>query len=556
MKLFIYNRFTIIVFLTSLILISCKKNPVCENCTERNKPPTAKAGSDQTIVLPKDSVMLDGSSSLDADGTIIHYNWAKISGPASANIINSNSPKTIIKSLMMGVYQFQLTVTDNNGLTAKDTVKIMVDNPGINQPPVACAGPDQLITIPVNSVTLNGSCSSDPDNNITGYLWAKISGPSSFKIANPVAAQTQVTNLVQGNYLFVITVLDAGGLFTEDTIQVKVFDNLLCTDVGRTRVSARITSVGLLSKPRSGFNIATAGSKIVIAGGDQQASLPCAECPAQVDIYDTIIKSWTTAKLSQGRYGMAALSAGGKIFFAGGTFYENGNYTNTFSSNVDIYDAVTNTWSLVALSEPRAYISAAAVGNKVFFAGGSYLDRDDNPVLTNRVDMYDLNTLISSTGILSLPRTDIAAVTAIDKIFFAGGSENYGQIPSAVIDIYDNRTHTWTTSTLQTVRGVNVGAFGAGKIFWNNGCTVEILNVNTGITSFATLSRPGSDEILIKGKNVIFLRSNNIEFDIYDTATETWSIGVLPQSINIHSAIVVNNSIYLNDGREMWKLEF
>ena len=51
--------------------------------------------------------------------------------------------------------------------------------------PIANAGPDQSITLPVNSVTLNGSGSVDPDGNIIAYNWTKISGPSQFTIANP-----------------------------------------------------------------------------------------------------------------------------------------------------------------------------------------------------------------------------------------------------------------------------------------------------------------------------------------------------------------------------------
>jgi hypothetical protein len=38
---------------------------------------------------------------------------------------------------------------------------------------------------------------------------------------------------------------------------------------------------------------------------------------------------------------------------------------------VDIFDASANTWSKASLSEPRFYIAAATAGNKVFFAGGN-----------------------------------------------------------------------------------------------------------------------------------------------------------------------------------------
>jgi hypothetical protein len=53
-----------------------------------------------------------------------------------------------------------------------------------NRPPVANAGADQTVTLPTNTVNLDGSASADPDNNITNYAWTKISGPPSFNIAN------------------------------------------------------------------------------------------------------------------------------------------------------------------------------------------------------------------------------------------------------------------------------------------------------------------------------------------------------------------------------------
>ncbi len=45
---------------------------------------------------------------------------------------------------------------------------------------IAVAGSDQVVTLPTDSVSLNGSLSSDPDGTISGYVWKEISGPASF----------------------------------------------------------------------------------------------------------------------------------------------------------------------------------------------------------------------------------------------------------------------------------------------------------------------------------------------------------------------------------------
>ncbi|MBD0351629.1 MAG: hypothetical protein ICV65_10800 [Flavisolibacter sp.] len=95
----------------------------------------------------------------------------------------------------------------------------------VNKPPVANAGADQTITLPINEINLDGSHSTDPNNNITSYAWTKISGPSSVTIANTNAVQTRVTGFVQGIYQFELKVTDAGGLFSKDTAVITVNAN-------------------------------------------------------------------------------------------------------------------------------------------------------------------------------------------------------------------------------------------------------------------------------------------------------------------------------------------
>lgn len=91
-----------------------------------------------------------------------------------------------------------------------------------NQPPVADAGVDQAITLPVNFVSLSASASFDPDGTITTYSWSKISGPSTYTIGSPAAAATLVSSLVQGTYVFQITVTDNGGASTSDQVTITV----------------------------------------------------------------------------------------------------------------------------------------------------------------------------------------------------------------------------------------------------------------------------------------------------------------------------------------------
>src|SRR5690242_64050 len=90
-----------------------------------NLPPLASAGSDQTVILPTNSATLSGSG-VDTDGSIASYQWTKISGPNSGTINNAISSSATVTNLSVGVYQFELKVTDNEGASAKDTMKVEV----------------------------------------------------------------------------------------------------------------------------------------------------------------------------------------------------------------------------------------------------------------------------------------------------------------------------------------------------------------------------------------------------------------------------------------------
>jgi hypothetical protein len=92
-----------------------------------NSAPVAMAGSDTTIYLPANSYMLNASSSYDPDGTISSYQWQEISGPATATASTMIGSEIDVTNLQEGVYQFELTVTDNQGATSTATVKIVVD---------------------------------------------------------------------------------------------------------------------------------------------------------------------------------------------------------------------------------------------------------------------------------------------------------------------------------------------------------------------------------------------------------------------------------------------
>jgi len=449
---------------------------------------------------------------------------------------------------------------------------------GTNQSPIANAGPDQGFTLPKNSTMLDGSGSNDP-GGIIGYNWRKIDGPDSFTISNPESAKTSVNDLIEGIYEFELKVTNTNGLIALDSVKIGVFQPsppnpaptastpAFCDNSNRPKINAQLNLLGSLSKSRWDIAIASVGNKILFAGGI--GSSDCPECwgSSRVDIYDTVTNEWLTTELSEGRHGIATAVNGTKVFFAGGA---NGDGAfDTLYSTVDIYDASTGGWSTSKLSLPRAYIGATAVGNKVLFAGG---EKDWDYQTTNVIDIYDLVSNTWSTSTLSEARAYISGVSINGKAYFAGGQteDRWYAVPSNKIDIYDSTSGVWSTSTLSQTMGFPSGISTDDNIYWASGCNVEIKNTNTWSSTMANLFSSGDSffnkpNAVEKDGKIIFLRASyngTDKFDIYDTISGSWSIGVLPQKLFNTNIITLNNEIYVtantsvSSSVKLWKLEF
>lgn len=81
-------------------------------------------------------------------------------------------------------------------------------SPNASQPPVANAGCGRSII--TDTTTLYGDYSSQQEFTITGWNWVQRSGPAAV-ISSPTSANTRLTGLTNGTYVFRLTVTNSNG---------------------------------------------------------------------------------------------------------------------------------------------------------------------------------------------------------------------------------------------------------------------------------------------------------------------------------------------------------
>ncbi|NXN34517.1 K319L protein, partial [Nycticryphes semicollaris] len=185
-----------------------------------NQPPVAIVSPQfQEISLPTISTVIDGSQSTD-DDKIVSYHWEELKGPLREEKVSSDTAILTLTNLVPGNYTFSLTVVDSDGASNSTTANLTV-NKAVDYPPVANAGPNQVITLPQNSITLYGNQSTD-DHSIISYEWL-LSPNSKGKVMEMQGVRTpvlQLSALQEGDYTYQLIVTDSAG--HQSTAEVTV----------------------------------------------------------------------------------------------------------------------------------------------------------------------------------------------------------------------------------------------------------------------------------------------------------------------------------------------
>jgi hypothetical protein len=152
--------------------------------TNANQPPDANAGTDITGATTGTLVTLDGSGTTDDDDPLaLSYLWSFVSIPqgatATLNAVTAISPTFVPDQ--DGTWVLRLDVDDGE---FADADFVTVTTIGKNRAPTACAfdndpnsvgcqpgTPPQITTREGRYVQLDGSASSDPDNDDLSFHW-------------------------------------------------------------------------------------------------------------------------------------------------------------------------------------------------------------------------------------------------------------------------------------------------------------------------------------------------------------------------------------------------
>ena len=195
-----------------------------------NTAPIADAGGNLQAIRGE-QVTLDGSASHDPDptGKILSYLWKSgedNDGVAGLSLQNANQPVAVLSVPLVQddtTFEFTLTVTDDEGAAAEDTVEVKVKG---NSKPVADAGSSKTAEIG-EQVTLDGigSHDADPNGQIVNYNWEQTSGSHHTSLNGANSATASITAPAvedDTTFEFTLTVTDDEGATAEDTVEVEV----------------------------------------------------------------------------------------------------------------------------------------------------------------------------------------------------------------------------------------------------------------------------------------------------------------------------------------------
>ncbi len=300
------------------------------------------------------------------------------------------------------------------------------------------------------------------------------------------------------------------------------------------------TNLPSMSTPRQ-FHTATLlpNGKVLVVGGHQDYV-----ASASAELYDLASHTWApAAPMHAARYfHTATLLPNGKVLVVGGTHDINASDDVEVVDVVELYDPLTNTWTIVApLQTARGGHTATLLGNgNVLVVGGG--TGDNANVILSSAELYDpltnqwtyaaaMDTARCIHTATLLPGDD----TAPAKVLVAGGVSGGNSIAS--VEIYDPLANTWTpaaalhtarfhhtatllyTGRVLVVGGVISGPLASVEIYdpaadrWTDATPLN------SATAFHTASLLPNGNVLVVGSD----NASQANIELYNPTLDAWT---------------------------------
>ncbi|PIT81355.1 PKD domain-containing protein [Limnohabitans sp. 15K] len=441
-------------------LVGCSSTPP-------NVAPVANAGLDQNVTTGS-TVTMDATRSSDANNDTLTYAWS-LSGkpPSSAAVLSSeNSVKPTFLADVSGVYVLRLTVSDGQLSSAPIVVTVIASNENIR--PVANAGVDQNALVG-NTVTLDGSASTDANRDLLTYAWSVLSKPSgsSVTLSDATAVKPTFKPDVAGTY--VINLIVSDGKLSSPQVVVTV--------VATTGNAVPVANAGIAQN-------VTLNTKVVLDGS----------ASSDANFYDVLTYNWTLPVKPDKSSALLLLANSAKPTFVA-------DVVGTYVASLTVSDGKSE-------SAPKLVIINASTANSQPVANAG-VSQNVLPDATVTLDGSassdaDFNTLTYSWT-LSRPTGSAAALsdaTSAKPTFVADKSGAY----VATLVVNDGRLNSNPVSVVVNAALVNAAPVANAGVSQNllTGATVTLdgsastdANLDTLTYKWTLVSKPSSSNATI-----------------------------------------------------------